>query len=305
MGPQWLNWVTLIIAAVSLAFGGAMPETYGREILRRRIRSQNSNEKLLPAQSGESIGEMARHTVINPLKMVVTEPIVVAITLYLGLNFAVVFQWFITVPAVLSMVYDFSAQKIGLAFLSAIVGAAFAVITSVVFDAFPARRDQHGMRSIEARLYPAMFGSFLVAGSLFWVGFTASPMVPALIPITGTAVYVWGNMSVLIAGISYLFDAYPPAGTLSALTIAACFRILCAGVVPIFILDMFMNLTGKWALGCFGIISAAMLPFPFLLFFFGQSLRNTSKYGNGPAAIGTQMEGTSKQEGQGWNRDSV
>ena len=31
----------------------------------------------------------------------------------------------------------------------------------------------------------------------------------------------------------YLYDAYPLAGTLSALTAAACFRLVCAGLLPL------------------------------------------------------------------------
>jgi DHA1 family multidrug resistance protein-like MFS transporter len=60
----------------------------------------------------------------------------------------------------------------------------------------------------------------------------------------------------------------------------ACFRLICAGVVPIFILDMFAKLTGAWALSTFGFIAVAMLPFPFILFFRGEKMRLGSRYGN-------------------------
>lgn len=238
----WLNWITLIFAASSLLFGVGMPETYGREILRRRNKRNMSGSRLPAAQSGETLGEMATHTIINPLKMLVSEPIVVMITLYLGLNFGVVFQWFITVPAVLSSVYNFSIQRIGLAMISAIGGVLLATVTSTLLEMTFGRPypNAHGMASVvplEKRLLPAMFGSVLLVASLFWIGFTASPNINFLFPIFGTAVYVWGNACVLISLISYLFDAYPPAGTLSALTTAACFRILCAGIIPIFILQ--------------------------------------------------------------------
>jgi len=58
----------------------------------------------------------------------------------------------------------------------------------------------------------------------------------------------------------------------------ACFRLICAGIVPIFILDMFGDLTGKWALGTFGFIAIAMLSFPFVIFFRGEKLRMGSRY---------------------------
>src|SRR5271163_2210031 len=98
-----------------------------------------------------------------------------------------------------------------------------------------------------------------------------------------------------IAFISYLFDAYPARGTLSALTTAACLRIICAGWLPIVILQskqwkspplaseltlilVFTGLTPAWALSTFGFIAVAMIPIPFVVFVFGARLRARSKY---------------------------
>lgn len=290
-GAAWLSWVTLLFATFAMAFGAAMPETYGREILRTRIRYQKSNITLPCAESGVTLAEMMRITIFNPLKMLVSEPLVIVASLYLGLNFGLVFQWFISVPAVLSAVYTFSVKQVGLAFLAAVGGTILAVLTSTILEAIAIaiRKEQHGKQSIENRLWPAMFGSLLIAGSLFWIGFTAGPNFNYLVPIFGTAVFVWGNAMILISFISYLFDAYPPAGTLSALTAAACFRLACAGIVPVFILDMITNLGGKWTYSIFGIISAVILVFPFFLYFSGAKLRARSPYSQGGMSV-VEME---------------
>lgn len=39
------------------------------------------------------------------------------------------------------------------------------------------------------------------------------------------------------SSIAYLFDAYTPPGTLSALTAAACFRLAMAGFLPLVIIQ--------------------------------------------------------------------
>ena len=119
------------------------------------------------------------------------------ITLYLGLNFAVVFQWFITVPAVLNMVYGFNVQTAGLAFIGAIGGVGLAAGMSTVIDQLSVRGSD--MPVIERRLFPAMFGAVAIVVSLFWIGFTASPKYSFYSPIFGTAVYVWGNAMVLVS----------------------------------------------------------------------------------------------------------
>ncbi|KAJ4004825.1 hypothetical protein NW766_011559 [Fusarium irregulare] len=277
-GPAWLSWVTLMFGCAALAFGSFMPETYNREILRTRIRFNRSGIKLPCAQSGVTQAEMARITFLTPIKMLFFEPLVTLISLYLGLNFAVVFQWFISVPIALAGNYNFDVSDSGLAFISAVVGVILAALSCILIEALLSSSAKKNMDHIEKRLIPAMFGAILATGSLFWVAYTAKPSIHHLAPISGTGVYVWGNAMILISFISYLFDAYPPAGTLSGLTTAACFRLACAGVVPIFLPDMLTNLMGDWTFSLFGIISGVMGTFPFVLYWFGPGWRKGSRY---------------------------
>ncbi|KAF4450414.1 TPO4-Proposed vacuolar polyamine transporter [Fusarium austroafricanum] len=277
-GPAWLSWVTLLFGTVALAFGSFMPETYGRQILRTRIHYNKSGIRLPCAQSGVTLSQMTHITLFTPLKMLFTEPLVILISLHLGLNFAVLFQWFISVPAALGAAYGFGVTRAGVAFSSAIVGVTLALLLSSLIEALLSGPSKKGMQNIERRLVPAIVGSLLMAGSLFWVAFTATPKFHYLTPIAGTGFYVSGSAMVLISFISYLFDAYPPAGTLSALTAAACFRLVCAGIVPIFILDMIKDLHGDWTFSTFGIMAAVMIAIPITLYFLGAQWRASSKY---------------------------
>jgi hypothetical protein len=196
--------MTLIFALAALLFGIGLPETYQREIMRRRAKRRGQGPlKLAPAGSGETLGEMAKVTIFTPLKMLVSEPIVIGISLYLGFNFAIIFSFFILVPVVLSSTYGFSIQRVGLAFFSAIGGSLLSAATSIVIDrvtyASRMRKGHSNMANIEYRLVPAMIGGIAITASLFWIGWTASPKFSAPITIAGTGVYVWGNMSVLVS----------------------------------------------------------------------------------------------------------
>lgn len=213
--------------------------------------------------------------------MLVTDPITLAISLYLGFNFGVLFSFFISIPVVLNLTYGFTVQQAGIAFTAAIVGALLAATMSIAMDRVTAAvfKRKNMVAPLEYRLLPAFVGSVFILASLFWIAWTADPKINYPSPILGTLLYVWGNMSVLISAISYLFDAYPARGTLSALTAAACIRLACAGIVSLVIIPMIVNLTGAWAYSTFGFISAAMAPLPFLAFLFGEKLRVNSKYG--------------------------
>jgi DHA1 family multidrug resistance protein-like MFS transporter len=279
----------LFISLGAFLFGLGIPETYGREIPRRIAKRAGRFESFTepPAQSGVTIAQMLKITVVTPAVMLVSEPIVMLCSLSLLFNWAVLFQWFITVPFVLQNVYKFTLAQAGLAFISAIVGTIVAAIITILIEQLLFRRAvTSGTKTslpLEYRLIPAMIGSLLLPASLFWVGWSAGTN-PWGVPVVGTAVYVCGSLLMGMSLVTYLFDAYPPAGTLSALTIAAVMRILLAGAIPLCILPMFMKLTGAWALSVFGFIGICFIPIPFALFKFGQKWRAGSRYAAMPMA---------------------
>jgi uncharacterized membrane protein len=191
-----------MLILVVFLFGIGMPETYGREIQRRRNKARGLAPPPQPlAESGVTISQMVKITVINPLKQAVLEPIVVMISFTLALNWAVTFQWFITVPVVLQTVYGFSPQRAGLAFTGAIGGATLAALCTIVIEQAIFKACNTTM-AIEKRLIPAMYGGVLITGSIFWVGWTADPKIHYLSPIFGTAVFIWGGLSVLVSVIT-------------------------------------------------------------------------------------------------------
>ncbi|MCJ1482034.1 hypothetical protein MMC06_002196 [Schaereria dolodes] len=288
-GWKWTQWVPLMFAFGVYLFGLGMNETYNRSIIvRRATRHGVTAPRLADAQSGVTLRDMCLVTVVTPASQMVSEPIVIFTSIYLGFNWGVIFSFFISIPVVLKLTYAFTIQQAGLAFIAAIVGAILAGVTTLVTDMITYRvivnKGSNGMVAIEYRLIPAMLGGFLMTASLFWIAWTANPKINWAAPVIGTLVYVWGNMSILISFISYLFDAYPARGTLSALTAAAVFRIVLAGVFPLFIIQMIVNLTGAWAYSTFGFISAVMFPIPFILFKYGARLRASSKHA-GPTML--------------------
>jgi MFS family permease len=174
-GWRWTQYLSCMIIAAVLLFGIGMSETYQREIPRRRARRAGRKIQQEPAQSGVTASQMARVTILDPVRMLFTDPIVGLISVVLIFNFAIVFQWFATVPAVLASVYGFDLEHIGLAFTTAIVGAILAAACNIAIEQISTGRlmKQHRItmaQSLEYRLVPAMIGQFLVTGSLFWIG---------------------------------------------------------------------------------------------------------------------------------------
>ncbi|KAK3645476.1 hypothetical protein LTR22_014738 [Elasticomyces elasticus] len=296
---RWTQYFNCIVLAIVFFFGLGQSETYQREIPRRRARYSGTSRKDFirrqdPALSGESLGEMLRITVFDAIIGPFTDPVIALSTLFLLSNFAVVFQWFISVPAALGapppMGPGYTVDRIGFAIgLTGTVGSTCAALMSISIEQINSgmfkKSIQKAPTAIEYRLIPAMIGQFLITTSLFWIGWTVSPDFSPIVPIVGTAVYIFGNASIIISIIPYLFDAFPPAGTLTALTSAASGRLLFAGFLPMVILYDITALTPKWAFGTFGFVSIAMWPIPFLLFRYGATWRAKSRFSKASMAM--------------------
>ena len=203
-GWKWTQWVPLMFAFGVYLFGLGMNETYNRSIIvRRATRHGVTAPRLADAQSGVTLRDMCLVTVVTPASQMVSEPIVIFTSIYLGFNWGVIFSFFISIPVVLKLTYAFTIQQAGLAFIAAIVGAILAGVTTLVTDMITYRvivnKGSNGMVAIEYRLIPAMLGGFLMTASLFWIAWTANPKINWAAPVIGTLVYVWGNMSILVS----------------------------------------------------------------------------------------------------------
>lgn len=176
-GWRWTEYFSAILCGASVLLGLGISETYQREIPRRRAKRAGKVLQQEPALSGVTLGEMAKITVIDPMLQLVTDPVVILSTLFLVFNFAVVLQFFFTVPVALGSAPPagpgYSISQVGLAFTTAIAGSALgAFIIIFVEHVFALRvmRQKADWMSIEYRLLPAFGGVLLVTASLFWIG---------------------------------------------------------------------------------------------------------------------------------------
>ncbi|KAH8901102.1 MFS general substrate transporter [Thozetella sp. PMI_491] len=279
---RWTAYIHMMLAAGALVYGAFMPETFPRTIIRRRARKSHVPDHLPEAPTGTKIRTMARLTVTDPIIMLFSEPLVIIISLFLSLNFGVLFTAFVAVPSTLSA-GGFDARQIGLAFFGPFGGAALAGFFVLVIDQITARQARakyHRNMSIEFRMVPPMLGAVLMPGALFWIGWTtrAGSDFPAAVPIAGVGVYVCGSAMTLLGFISYIFDAYPPQATLSALTIMACTRVVSAGWFVLYVPIAVLNIPSQWVFGIWGIIAITFMPIPFVIYKWGESMRKRSSY---------------------------
>ena len=188
-----------------MLFSVGMKETYKKTLIQRRAKRYHVILEKSGPQGIEAIKFLLTVTLLRPLRMLVVEPIVTFLTLYVAFNFGVVFGFFEAFPLVFIGVYHFDSGQAGLPFLSLGLGACLGVIAFVIVDRYTyqkqyqasIRAGREGKVPPEHRLYPAMMGSVALPISLFWFAWTAK--IHWASPTFAAIPFGWGQFLVFVS----------------------------------------------------------------------------------------------------------
>ena len=173
-GWKWSQYTLAMIAFVAWIPVFLLEETYLKIIIARRKQKEKvvTNQTKPPATT--LLLGVLFITLLRPTKMLVTEPIVTFLSIYVAFNFAVIFSFFASVPYVFGLVYHFDVEDTGLVFLAVGLGCTLAVPTVIIVDRMIYQRELKqsiGQVAPEHRLWAAMLGAFGIPIGLFWYGF--------------------------------------------------------------------------------------------------------------------------------------
>jgi multidrug resistance protein len=285
-GWRWTQWVLLFFTVAFLTPAFGMQETYKAKILSRRAKRLGivlpGNEKSVL----ESAKFFLRVQLTRPVHMGLMEPIVGLFTLYIAMNFAMLYSFFTVFEEIMRDVYGFGLGQSGLTFLGlgvgCIIGCAAIIIlnkTLVKKQIQKSRENGQGGRVIpESRLYIAMAGSFLIPISLFWFAWTARSDIHWICPVIAEAFFGCGNLLIFMAATMYLTDTYGAKYTASAMGANNLARYTVGCVFPLWVTFMYDALGIGWATSLFGFISLAMMPIPWVFWIYGPRLRANVGY---------------------------
>ncbi len=242
-GWRWTQWDLLFLMVPIYLYSLGMKETYKKIILQNRAKRLSIPP---PAKTGPSglaaIKFLLTVTLLRPITMIFTEPIVFFMSLYTAFNFSVLYGFFAAFPIVFEGVYHFDAGLSGITFLGIGLGCCIGVVTAIVVDRVWYRKEykkshnqgKGGVVAPEHRLYVAMMGSFGVPIGLFWFAWTARADVHWISPILASIPFAWGNLCIFTAAALYLVDVYGPLNGASALAANGVMRYLSGAAFPLF-----------------------------------------------------------------------
>ncbi|KAG9051620.1 hypothetical protein FS837_000007 [Tulasnella sp. UAMH 9824] len=284
---RWLFGVVAIFAGLCfflILF--AIPETYGPAIQTKkaaRKRKETNDNRWFSELEAEDIAFIARleRILARPFKILASEPMLLAITLYMSFIYGCLYLLFVAYPIVFTIGHHLNNGESGLMFLPIFIGATAGSFAYVYYFApmYKAKIPQYAPKTVppEQRLIPSMYGAPVFAISFFWFGWTSFPNISIWVPLIAGLGIGFSFMLIFMGLLNYLVDAYLVVAA-SAMASSNVVRSAFGAIFPLFASKMYEKLNPRWASTLLGCIALLGIPIPFGLYRFGPWIRRTSKY---------------------------
>ncbi|OTA98351.1 hypothetical protein M426DRAFT_17483 [Hypoxylon sp. CI-4A] len=282
------RWTLYIPAFLSFANGALatllLEETYAPQLLVKKasmIRCQTGNWAIHARHDRVEMG--IRHIVdkyfSRPLKMLVMEPIVLVVSLYMSFIYGIVYCLLGAYPVVFEDVYGMEPGVGDLPFIGLLIGQLLAVAFIISrHHGYADKLEKNDNVPVpEWRLTETLVGGPVFVIGIFWFGWTGfTSQIHWIVPTIAGVFIGFGNVAVYLPCFNYLVDAYLPV---AASTVAAniIMRSAFAAGFPLFSKQMFRNMGVQWAATLLGCLAAIMVPIPYLFRNYGPWLRRKSK----------------------------
>ncbi|KAJ5183461.1 hypothetical protein N7492_001077 [Penicillium capsulatum] len=289
LGWRWTLYIPAILSlvngAISVVF---LRETYPPCLLVAKaaaLRQKTSIWGIHARQERDEVDvkEMIEKYFTRPLKLLIMEPIILLVSLYMSFIYGLVYALLEAYPFVFENVYDMSPGVGGLPFLGLIIGTLLGCLFILLQHPSYTRNlaKNKNVPVPEWRLTPAIVGAPLFTIGIFWFGWTGfTPTIHWIAPTMAGICIGFGVLCVFLPCFNYLVDAYLP---LAASTVAAniILRSSVAAGFPLFTTQMFDGMGVQWACTLLGCLAAIMIPIPLIFRVYGPWLRDRSKLSRG------------------------
>ncbi|ORE07526.1 MFS general substrate transporter [Rhizopus microsporus var. microsporus] len=279
---RWIYWVNMIFAGVTWILSIILPETYHPILLARRakkLRKETGDPTYVTVEEEfpVPISELVQANLIRPFVMLATEPILILMSLYIAIIYALLYAFFFAYPIIFGRIYHMNDGFIGLTFIGILIGAGFALIATPYFEKIYRNTiKKNGKATPEDRLMGMMFAAPFVPISLFIFSWTSYPWVHWIGPVISGLPFGFGMVLLYYSANNYLIDCFSRYVT-SALAAKVLVRSSSGAAFPLFIEQMYDRLGDQWASTLLAFISLAIVPIPFAFYRWGAKIRAKSR----------------------------
>ncbi|KAI8167539.1 hypothetical protein KHU50_006469 [Colletotrichum sp. SAR 10_65] len=266
------SWPSCVISLVALAF---LRETHPNILLSRkadRLRRETGNQELRSKLDRRlTSSQILIGAFVRTGKLLLFSPIVLIMSLYVGLVFGLLYLLFTTITPIFQGVYGFKAELVGLAYLGIGIGELTSlVVFGTLSDRVSAWRTKSEGRSVpEHRLILMIWFAPVMTIGFFIYGWTAHYQVHWIAPIIGTFFIGFGAFFVILPAQIYLVDVFGSEAAASALGANILLRCLFGAFLPLAGTKMYETLNYGWGNTLLGFLSLAFVPAPMFFYKYG------------------------------------
>jgi multidrug resistance protein len=282
---RWVFWILAIFGGV---FGVLLlvvgRETYAPILLERKaatLRKETGNPNIRSKLAKDiPPREIFIRAITRPMKMLFLSPIVGMMSLYIAINYGILYLFFTTITFVFEGQYHFSSGAVGLAYIGVGVGMIAGVaVLGVLSDKIIRQHQAKGTVKPEHRLplILTMPGAIGLPIGVFIYGWTTNFGVHWIVPIIATSLIGLGNLTAMMTIQTYLVDAFTIHAA-SAIAANTVLRSIFGAVLPLSGLSMYDALGLGWGNSLLGFISLAFIPVPLLFKYYGERIRTNPKF---------------------------
>lgn len=297
VGWRWVQGVCCIFIGVIGIIGVVfVPETYGPVLLIRKanrlskIDGKSYISVLEKTQGKKKPSEAFQRALVRPWAFLFLEPIVLVASLYMAIIYGTVYMFMGAMPIVYNQDRGWSEGIGGLAFMGIavgiLIGLAYAIYDNNVRYA---RLFLAKTVTAESRLPPAIVGAVALPIGMFAFAWTNYPSVHWSVSIILSTPFGFGCVLVILPLVNYLIDSYTIYAS-SVLAAAAIFRSIVGAVFPLFTTQMYDRLGIHWASSVPAFLTLACMPFPFVMYRYGEKLRLKCRYAAEAAEMMRRMQ---------------
>ena len=287
---RWVFWATSIADALIQISGlFFLRETYAPKLLHQKaekLRKETGNTALHTEYEHpeRSLANTLQRSLLRPFRLLGTQIIVQVLAVYMAYLYGLMYLVLSTFPTLWETRYHESIGIGGLNYLS--LGVGFFLGTQICAPMNDRiyrklKKRYNGVGRPEFRVPLMIPGSMLVPTGLFIYGWSAQYQTHWIGPNIGAAIFSAGVIIGFQCIQTYMVDAYTRFAA-SAIGAATVLRSLAGFGFPLFAPYMYDALDYGWGNSLLGFIALGLgLPAPFLLWKYGQKLRERSTFAAG------------------------
>ncbi|RDW82040.1 putative fluconazole resistance protein [Coleophoma cylindrospora] len=216
----------------------------------------------------------------RPMRLLVTEPIVLLLSIYMAFIYGLLYLFLTAYPIVFQQIHGMSKGVGGLPYFGMVIGMILAGVYIILTQPSYNRKlaANNGVPIPEWRLMPVIYGGVSFAIGLFWFGWTGyTDKIHWIAPTLSGLATGFGLLSIFLQSLNYLVDAYLMFAA-SAIAANTFLRSLAGAGFPMFSQYMFAGIGVNWAGTLLGCVALLLVPIPICFLIFGERIRRRSAF---------------------------